>query len=320
MSEKDPAKDLKVVNRSVTKLDALGLACGAAEFTDDVDVRGMLVGKVLWSPHAHARIKAIDASAARKIPGVRAVLTHEDVPRVPHTTAGQGYPEPSPYDAVVLDNKVRFVGDRVAVVAAEDAESAAAALAAIRVDYELLPPVFDPLAAMEEGAPVIHDESDAKRIADVRRNIAAEYAFEVKNSEWFSEADVVIDRTYRTQYAQHCALEPHVTITWLDAQGRLVIRSSTQVPFHCRRIVAQALNLPIKRIRVIKPRIGGGFGSKQEIVLEDLCAALTLATGRPVKIELTRQETFVSTRTRHPSIVRLKTGVKMDGTITDSWM
>jgi putative selenate reductase molybdopterin-binding subunit len=313
-------KNLKIVNHSVNRVDGLGLSCGTAEYVDDIDLRGLLIGKILWSPKAHARIKSIDASKARALPGVRAVLTHHDVPRVPHTTAGQGYPEPSPYDTVVLDNKVRFVGDRVAAVAADSREIAEEALRLIEVEYEDLPPVFDPLEAMNDGAPVIHDQEDALRIPDAKHNIAARFEFGYNENEWFSEADQVFERTYTTQYAQHCAIEPHVTITYFDGQGRLIIRTSTQVPFHCRRIVAQALNIPLKKIRVIKPRIGGGFGSKQEITLEDICSALTLATKKPVKIEYTRKETFVSSRTRHPSVIRLKTGVTKDGRITDAEM
>lgn len=143
-------------------------------------------------------------------------------------------------------------------------------------------------------------------------NIAARVSDLVmlKNAEPFVEADYVIENTYKIPYLQHCAIEPHTTITYFDDYGRLVIRTSTQVPFHVRRIVAQALNIPLKKIRVIKPRIGGGFGSKQEILLEDICALLTLKTGLPVKIEYTRKDVFVSSRTRHPSTVRLKTGVK----------
>jgi putative selenate reductase molybdopterin-binding subunit len=313
-------RDFTVVNHRVEKIDALALACGTAQFTDDVDIRGLLIGRILFSPHAHARIRKIDTSAAKKVPGVLAVLTHEDLPRVRHTTAGQGYPEPSPYDTLVLSEKARYVGDRIAAVAAETAEAAEEALAKIKVDYEVLPAVFDTMAAMKDGAPVIHDEDDSKNIPDAAHNICAKFDFEVKESEWFSEADVVVDQWYKTQWAQHCALEPHVTITYIDGDGRLVIRTSTQVPFHCRRITARVLQQPLKSIRVIKPRIGGGFGSKQEVLLEPVCAALTLATRRPVKIELSRKETFVSSRTRHPFVVRLKTGAKKDGTITDAHM
>jgi len=313
-------RDFTDVNHRVEKIDALGLACGTAQFTDDFDLPGMLSGKVLYSPQAHARIRSIDVSAARKVAGVLAVLTHKDLPRVRHTTAGQGYPEPSPYDTLVLDDKVRYVGDRVAAVAAETPEAAEEALSKIKVSYDVLPAVFDVLEAMKDGAPVIHDEADAKNIPDAKHNICAKYDFEVKGSEWFSEADVVVDQTYLTHWAQHCALEPHVTITYFDGDGRLVIRTSTQVPFHVRRVTAHALNIPLKSIRVIKPRIGGGFGSKQEIILEPLCAALSLATRRPVKIEMTRKEVFISSRTRHPAVVRLKTGAKKDGTITDAHM
>lgn len=317
-SKKIPTEsDLSVVNHSVNKVDGIGLACGTAKYVDDMDFRGLLFGKLLFSSHAHARIKNIDTSKAEKLPGVKAVLTYKDVPRIPHTTAGQGYPEPSPYDTFVLDNKVRFVGDRVAAVAAESREIAEEAVRLIHVDYEILPVVFDQLEAMKDGAPIVHDEEDALKIPDAEHNIAAKFDCEFHQTEWFQKADFVIEKEYRTQYAQHCALEPHVCITYFDDQGRLVIRSSTQVPFHVRRIVAQSLDIPVKSIHVIKPRIGGGFGSKQEILLEDICSALTLKTGRPVKIEYTREETFVSSRTRHPSYVKLKTGVKKDGTITD---
>lgn len=313
----DIKSNLAVVNHRVNKVDGLGQACGTAKYVDDMDFRGLLIGKILFSPHAHARIKNIDTSKAEKLPGVKAILTYKDLPRIPHTTAGQGYPEPSPYDTFVLDNKVRFVGDRVAAVAAESREVAEEAIKLIHVEYEVLPAVFDQLEAIKEGAPMIHDEEDALKIPDAEHNIAAKFDFEFHQGEWFKEADIVIEKEYRTQYAQHCAIEPHVCITYLEDQGRLVIRTSTQVPFHCRRIVAQSLNIPLKSVHVIKPRIGGGFGSKQEIVLEDICAALTLKTGSPVKIEFTREETFISSRTRHPSYVRLKTGVKKDGTITD---
>ena len=311
---------LRTVNHRVQKVDALGLACGTGQYTDDIEVPGLLIGKVLYSPHAHARIKSIDTKAAAKVPGVFAVLTHKDLPRVRYTTSGQGYPEPSPYDTLVLDDKMRFVGDRVAAVAAETEEAAEEALSKIKVTYEVLPAVFDTLQAMEEGAPILHDETDSKNIPDAKRNICAKFDLEVKESEWFSEAEVVLERVYKTQWAQHCAIEPHVTICYFDGDGRLVIRTSTQVPFHARRITAMSLKIPVKSIRVIKPRIGGGFGSKQEIVLEPLCAALALAAKRPVKLEMTRKEVFISSRTRHPAVVKLKLGAKKDGTLTDAWM
>lgn len=317
MEEIKDAKDLKVVHTPGVKLDAMGLACGNPAYTGDVDFPNMLYAKMLWSPHAYAKIKNIDTSEAWKVPGVKAILTYKDVPRVPHTTAGQGYPEPSPYDTYTLDDTVRYVGDRVAAVAAETLEAAMEAVSKIKVDYEVLKPVFGIYEAMEEGAPQVHTETDSKNIPDAKHNIAAKFDFEIKNKEkWFEEADYTFDESFTIPYLQHCALEPHTTICYFDNNGRLVIRTSTQVPFHVRRIVAQALQIPVKNIRVIKPRIGGGFGSKQEI-LEDIVAALALKTNRPVRLEYTRKEVFISSRTRHPSICRIRCGVKKDGTITD---
>ena len=308
--------DLKSVGRSERRVDSVKLATGRGTFVDDIALPGMLHARILRSPHAHARIVRIDATKARAIPGVAAVLTHEDVPRVPYTTAGQGWPEPSPYDAVMLDRKVRFVGDRVAVVAAEDTEAARRACDAIEVEYEVLPAVLDPEKAMAPGAPVIHDQPDASGIKDPARNLAAEITAEVGDvARGFAEAERVFEETYRVPYVQQSSIEPHITITWLDEDHRLMVRTSTQVPFHVRRIIAPLLGIPIRRIRVVKPRIGGGFGGKQEILIEDLCGMLTLRTGRPVRLEYTREEELTAARTRHPQIVTLKTGVR-DGRFT----
>ena len=311
----------KVVGNNLRKVDGAKLVTGRSAFTDDIQLPGMLCGKILPSPHAHARIKRIDTSKARALAGVHAVLTYQDVPRVPHTTAGQAWPEPSPYDTYLLDSKVRFVGDRVAAVAADSRAIAERALALIDVEYEVLPAVLDMERAAAPGAPVIHDEPDSTRIYDASRNIAAHIFREIGNvDEGFREADLIIEREFRTGRQQHAMLEPHVTICWLDADGRLVIRSSTQVPYHCRRQVAQILQLPVSRIHVIKPRIGGGFGGKQEMLLEDICGALALAARRPVKIEYTREEEFYMARSRHPQILRMKMGVKRDGTVVASHM
>jgi putative selenate reductase molybdopterin-binding subunit len=279
----------------------------------------MLIGKILPSPHAHARIRRIDATKAKALAGVHAVLTYKDVPRVPHTTAGQAWPEPSPYDTYLLDSKVRFVGDRVAAVAAETRAIAERALALIEVDYEILPAVLDMEQAMVAGAPVIHDEPDSTKIYDRERNIAGYILREIGNvEEGFGASDFIIEREFRTQRQQHTPLEPHVTIAWLDGDERLVIRTSTQVPYHCRRQVAMILQIPVSRVHVIKPRIGGGFGGKQEMLLEDITGALALATRRPVKIEFTREEEFYMARSRHPQILRMKMGVKRDGTVMAS--
>jgi len=235
---------------------------------------------------------------------------------VPYTTAGQGWPEPSPYDTVLFDKKVRYVGDRVAAVAAETEEAALEALRKIKVEYKILPAVFSIDEALAPGAPIIHDEPDAQGIYDAQRNIAAAVDVPVGDLErGFAESDVIVEETCEVPYVQHAALEPHCVAVYFDEDGRLVIRSSTQVPFHVRRIVSRVLGIPIHRIRVIKPRIGGGFGSKQEVILEPIAAALALRTGRPVVMNLSREEVFVSTRTRHPYRVRVKLGAKKDGTL-----
>jgi putative selenate reductase molybdopterin-binding subunit len=310
-----------VVGKNLRKVDGVKLVTGGAAFTDDVQLPGLLYGKILPSPHAHARIVRIDASRAKALAGVHAVLTYKDVPRVPHTTAGQAWPEPSPYDTYLLDSKVRFVGDRVAAVAAETRAIAEKALGLIEVEYDVLPAVLDMEQAMAAGAPAIHDEPDSTKIYDKQRNIAGYILREIGNvEEGFRECDFVIEREFRTGRQQHCAIEPHISIAWLDADSRLTIRTSTQVPYHTRRQCAMILQIPVSRIRVIKPRIGGGFGGKQEMLLEDITGALALATGRPVKIEYTRAEEFYMARTRHPQILRMKMGARRDGTIVASQM
>jgi putative selenate reductase molybdopterin-binding subunit len=303
--------ELKSVGQSLRRVDSVKLATGRGTFVDDLVLPGLLHARILHSPHAHARITRIDVLQARAMPGVAAVLTHQDVPRVPYTTAGQGWPEPSPYDTVMLDRKVRFVGDRVAVVAAEDPELAQRACDAIKVEYDVLPAIFDPEEALRPGAPVIHDEADATGIKDASRNLAAEVSASVGDVErGFGEAERLFEGTYRVGYVQQSSIEPHIAITWLDEDHRLMVRTSTQVPFHVRRIIAPLLDLPIRRIRVIKPRVGGGFGGKQEILIEDLCGLLTLRTGRPVRLEMTREEELTAARTRHPQILHIKSGVK----------
>jgi putative selenate reductase molybdopterin-binding subunit len=304
-----------MVGKPEVKVDARKLVQGRPVFTDDFHLDGMLYGALLSSPHAHARIKRIDVSRARALPGVHAVLTHEDLPRVKYASGGQSYPQPLPYDQVCLDNKVRHVGDRVAVVAAETPKLAQEALKLIEVEYEVLPAVVDMEDAMQEGAPIIHDEPDTEGIHDPGHNIVYHIEAQVGDVETaLAEAGRVFEGTYRTPQQQHVHLELHVCITYWDEDHRLVIRTSTQVPFHIRRMVAPLIGLPVKRIRVIKPRIGGGFGNKQEMILEDLCAHLTLATGHPVRMEYTRTQEFTSSRRRHANIMRYKIGVK-DGKV-----
>ncbi|MFL7794648.1 MAG: molybdopterin cofactor-binding domain-containing protein [Anaerolineae bacterium] len=302
--------ELEVVGKGEPKVDGVKLAAGRPVFTDDVKLDGMLYGALLTSPHAHARITRIDASKARALPGVRAVLTHEDLPRVKHASGGQSYPQPPPFDQVCLDDKVRHVGDRVAVVAAETPELARRALRLIEVEYEVLEPVLDGEEALRDGAPVVHDETDTVGIYDAMHNIVHHIEAEVGDAdEAWAKADHIFEGTYRTSQQQHAHIEPHVCITYWDEDGRLVVRTSTQVPFHVRRIIAPLIGLPVKQIRVIKPRIGGGFGNKQEMILEDLCAHLTIITGRPVQMMYNRRQEFTSSRSRHPQVMRYKIGV-----------
>ncbi|MCH7527955.1 MAG: molybdopterin-dependent oxidoreductase [Candidatus Marinimicrobia bacterium] len=304
--------DLKYVGKKTPRVDGPPLARGKPVFTDDIDLPDLLYLKILRSPHAHARIKRIDPALALAMEGVQLVLTHRDFPPRYYTTAGQGYPEPSPRDTLVLGERVRYVGDRVAVVAADSLEIAVAALEAVQVEYETLPAVFDPWEALT-GKIVIHPEEGASGIHDAGHNIASHLEAQVGNVEQaLSQAAHVFEGRYQTPYAQQAHIEPHITITWLDENDRVVIRTSTQVPFHVRRIVAEVLDIPVSRIRVIKPRIGGGFGSKQEILMEELCAAVTLKTGRPARLELTREEEFYAARARHPQIIDLRLGLTKD--------
>jgi len=298
------------VGKPQVKVDGEKLVRGRPVFTDDFRLEGMLYGALLTSPYAHARIKSIDISRAKALAGVEVVLTHEDIRRVKYASGGQSYPQPLPYDQVSLDNKVRHVGDRVAVVAAHSPAIAEQALKLIEVEYEELPLVLDPEGAMQDGAPVIHDETDTEGIYDAEHNIVYHIEAEVGDvSKAFAQAEHIFEGQYSTPKQQHAHMEPHVCITYWDEDDRLIIRTSTQVPFHIRRMVAPLIGLPVKSIRVIKPRIGGGFGNKQDMVLEDLCAHMTLATGRPVRMEYTRKQEFTSSRSRHPNLIRYRIGV-----------
>jgi putative selenate reductase molybdopterin-binding subunit len=313
----------QVVGKPEVKVDAVKLVQGKPAFAADLEKRGLLHAKVLRSPHAHARIKRIDASKARALEGVAAVLTWQDIPRVVYSTAGQSDPIPGPLDTFSLDHKVRFVGDRVAFVAAETPEIAEKALSLIDVEYEILPAVLDSREAMKPNAPRIHDEPEYVNFADSNpeKNLAAHIRIDIGDVEkGFAEADEIFEAEYEVPKVQQAHIEPHVCVTYWDEDDRLVIRTSTQVPFHVRRQLAPVLGLPIKRIRVIKPRIGGGFGGKQEVLMEDVAAHLTIATGRPVIYEYTREEEFTAARSRHPMRIRMKTGVKRDGTITANEM
>ena len=308
-------KPFKVVNKSVKKMDSMYMSQGKPCYVEDFVPENALHVKMLWSPHPHAQIKSIDISEAEKIPGVKGVLFHGNVPRIAHCTAGQGYPEPSPYDTFMFDTKVRYVGDRVAAVAATSPIIAEQAVKAIKVEYELLEPVLSIDDAIKENSPVIHDEKEAFVPIPIpfepEKNIAARVGMKSGDFEQgFKDADYTFDKIFETGYAQHTPIETYVSLAHIDNMGRIVITTSTQVPFHCRRIVARTLDIPVGKIRVIKPRIGGGFGSKQEMLLEDVVAMFALRTGTPTFFRLTREENFMYGRTRHPIRFRLRYGVK----------
>jgi putative selenate reductase molybdopterin-binding subunit len=313
--------ETSVVGKPEVKVDALKLAKGNAAFVDDIEMRGLLYGALLTSPYAHARILAIDDSEACAIPGVHAVLHYQNVPRVRYASGGQTYPNPKPHDQVSFDNKVRHVGDRVAAVAAETPEIAQEALKRIKVTYEVLPAVFDENEAMREGAPVIHDEPDMEGAYDAAHNVSHHIHAEVGDVEaGFAHADYVFEQRFYVHQVQQVPIEPHICIGYWDSDERLILRTSTQVPFHVRRMVAPLLGLPVKRIRVIKPRIGGGFGAKQEMLIEDIVGHLVIVTGRPVRLELNRVQEFMSSRTRHPQTIIYKTGVSKDGKLVSQQM
>jgi len=306
---------MKVIGKITARVDGRALATGQPVFADDIQPANLLYCKILHSPVAHARIKNIDTTRALNREGVRLVLTHRDFPIHYYTTAGQGYPEPSPRDMRILESTVRYVGDRVALVAADTLESATAALADIVVEYEQLPAIFDPREARTSSI-CIHPEEGKLDIHDAARNIASHIEAEVGDvDQAFKSAAHVFEWEYSTPYVQQAHIEPHITLTWLDENGRLVIRTATQVPFHVRRIVAEVLDIPVRKIRVIKPRVGGAFGGKQEILNEELCGAVTLRTGRPARLEFTREEEFYAARSRHPQILNFKLGVNQDYTI-----
>ena len=313
----DPSKDvpeMAVVGKPEVKVDAVRLVKGNPAFTDDFEERGQLVAKVLRSPHAHANIIEIDDSKAVALAGVHAVLHYKNTPRIKYASGGQSWPNPHPHDQVSFDNKVRHVGDRVAAVAAETEEIARKALGLIDVEYEVLPYVLDEIETKKIGAPVIHDEDDTEEIFDAERNIVLRIEAERGDVEKAAEeADYVFEDTFKVHQVQQVPIEPHISVAWLDSDERLVVRTATQVPFHVRRMLAPLINRDIKDVRVITPRIGGGFGAKQEMLIEDIVAHLAIATRRPVKLELDRSEEFIGSRSRHPQTLTFTTGVSKEG-------
>jgi putative selenate reductase molybdopterin-binding subunit len=304
--------------RSVPAPAGPAVVTGSARYTLDVSPPpGLLHLKLLRSPHAHARIKSIRKQEALAVPGVRAVLTWEDAPRKLYSSARHEDERADPDDTAVLDNVARFVGQRVAAVLADSEGAAEAGCRMLDVDYELLPAVFDPEAAMRPGAPIIHDKGPDARIDDPRRNILAELHGHIGDvGKGFADAEIVREATYFTPRSQHAHLETHCAIGWLDDGGRLNVRSSTQTPFLTRRTLCAIFDLDPSKVRVFCERMGGGFGAKQEMLVEDIVALAALKTGKPVKLEFTREEQFIGATTRHPMRVNIKVGAQRDGRLT----
>jgi putative selenate reductase molybdopterin-binding subunit len=291
---------------------------GAARYTFDTKIDGLLHIKLLRSPHPHAKIVSIDKSAALAVSGVHAVLTHEDAPTLLFSTARHEKDWMDPEDTRVLDDVVRFIGQKVAAVVAETEAAAEEGCRRLKVDYEILPAVFDPAEAIAPGAPVLHgDKTVGRRITNPARNLVAETHGEYGDvAKGLAKAAVTYQETFTTHRVQHAALETHGGLAWIDTEGILNVRSSTQVPFLTRRGLSQIFDLPPDRIRVYCERVGGGFGGKQEMFVEDILALAALKTGRPVKLEFTREEQFIGTSTRHPMRVKVTAGADKDGKLT----
>ncbi|MBN2897218.1 MAG: molybdopterin-dependent oxidoreductase [Clostridia bacterium] len=307
------------VNKSIPKVDGMGLVLGRPAFTDDLADDNALIVKVLRSPHAYAEIMSIDKSKAEALHDIACILTYEDVPNVIFSRAGQGYPEPSPYDHKILDQYVRYVGDAVAVVAGRTEKAVNAAMKRIEVTYRIIEPVLD-FELAKDSKIRVHDGDGTRSMFPIghepEKNLAASYGMEIGDvKETLKTCDVVYEGQYYTQQQCHAMTEPHAATAYYDFQDRLNIITATQTPFHVRRIIGKSLGLPLSKIRVIKPRIGGGYGGKQAIHGEFYVALVTMKTKLPSKIVYTRREVFESTYTRHEMRVDIKLGATTDGDI-----
>lgn len=319
MEQKKKLENCVYVNHPIHKKDAMALVTGQPVYMNDIVGNNCLVVKVLRSPHAHALVSGISIEKAKKVAGIACVLTYEDVPQTRFTMAGQSYPEPSPYDRLILDRRIRFVGDAVAIVAGNDEKAVDQALKRIKVEYEVLEPLLD-FRAAKDNPILVHPEEDWKALcpvgADNKRNLCAsglEKAGDV--DAVLSSCTHVVEGTYHTQACQQAMMETFRTYTELDNYGRLKVVTSTQIPFHVRRILATALEIPKSKIRVCKPRIGGGFGAKQTVVSEVYPAIVTLKTGKPAKMIYSRYESQICSSPRHEMEVKVRLGADEKGIV-----
>ena len=312
-------REYRTVGKTYRKKDSMQLLLGKPAYMDDVTPRNALVVKLLRSPHANAMVQKIDTTAAKKVPGVVDIYTWEDVPQTRFAIAGQTYPEPSPYDRLILDRHVRFAGDAVAIIAAKTEKAALKAMKLIKVEYEVLEAVLD-FRTAKDNPILVHPEEDwfppCQVGGDNKRNlVASDVSSDGDVDAVMESCDIVLDRTYHTKAFNQAMMEPFQTYTEMDYYGRLHVVASTQIVFHARRILSRALGIPKSRIRVEKPRIGGGFGAKQTAVCEVYPAFVTLKTGRAAKLIYTREEAQTAGSPRHEMEVRVRLGASKDGRI-----
>ena len=312
-------REYRTVGKTYRKKASMQLLLGKPAYMDDVTPRNALVVKLLRSPHANAMVQKIDTTAAKKVPGVVDIYTWEDVPQTRFAIAGQTYPEPSPYDRLILDRHVRFAGDAVAIIAAETEKAALKAMKLIKVEYEVLEAVLD-FRTAKDNPILVHPEEDwfppCQVGGDNKRNlVASDVSSDGDVDAVMESCDIVLDRTYHTKAFNQAMMEPFQTYTEMDYYGRLHVVASTQIVFHARRILSRALGIPKSRIRVEKPRVGGGVGAKQTAVCEVYPAFVTLKTGRAAKLIYTREEAQTAGSPRHEMEVRVRLGASKDGRI-----
>lgn len=310
---------MKYINQPIVKKDAFALLSGKPVYCDDLALKDALIVKLLRSPHAHARIVSIDCSVAKKIPGIEAIYTYQDVPASRFTLAGQTYPEPSPYDRKILDEYVRYVGDEVAIVVGKDNDCVDRALKMIKVTYEVLPALLDFREAKDHEV-IVHPEEDYTCLDSIgndrMRNICASGESVYGDVDAvLADCDIVLERTYHTKANAQAMMETFRSYAYIDTYERLNVVSSTQIPFHVRRILSNALEIPKAKIRVVKPRIGGGFGAKQTACTEIFVAFVSWMLKKPCKIIYTREETFIASNSRHEMQMKVKIGANNTGEI-----